>query len=55
MLMLARSVAVLAFGALYSYAQEEASPKSVHPRATPDDYAARQRRHAYLNRSARRV
>ena len=41
MLMLARSVAVLAFGALYSYAQEEASPKGVHPCATPDDYAVK--------------
>ena len=43
MLMLARSVAVLAFGALYSYAQEEASPKGVHPCATPDDYAVKAR------------
>ncbi len=39
MLMLARCVAVLALGALYLCAQEEASPKGVHPRATPDDYA----------------
>lgn len=41
MLVLVRCAAVLAFGALYLYAQEESSPKGVHPRATPDDYAVK--------------
>jgi hypothetical protein len=40
MLFFGRSVTILALGALCSFGQDQ-SPKGVHPRATPDDYAVK--------------